>query len=129
MTCECDALMERIEELEWQVSELLGGGKVPPKGFDVNGAVFRIANLMARRSPGMVSLEALLMASAPDVHSQPMLKTVAVRICQLRRLIRPYGLDIETIHGRGYRMPSESAAHWIECVEAGEMRPLLKVAA
>lgn len=129
MTCDCGALKERVEELEWQISELLGGGKVPPAGFDVNGAVFRIANLLARRSPGMVSLDGLLMASAPNIHSQPMLKTVAVRICQLRRLIRPYGLDIETIHGRGYRMTPESAAHWIKCVEAGEMRPLLKVAA
>jgi two-component system cell cycle response regulator CtrA len=44
------------------------------------------------------------------VDDEPQLKIVDVFVCKARKKIAPYGLSIDTVWGRGYRMPPESIA-------------------
>lgn len=37
-------------------------------------------------------------------------RLIDVRMCQLRKAIRPIGAEIETLRGRGYRLPPASKA-------------------
>ena len=46
----------------------------------------------------------------PGVDDEPEMKIVDVFICKLRKKIRPFGLEIATVWGLGYRMSPETKA-------------------
>lgn len=46
----------------------------------------------------------------PGVDDEPNIKIVDVFICKLRKKLTPYGVAIETIWGRGYRMTAQTKA-------------------
>lgn len=46
---------------------------------------------------------------APET-DEPMEKIVDVFVCKARRKLKPHGIAIETVWGRGYQMPADSKA-------------------
>ena len=107
-----EQLLEENEMLRWQLSELLATDLVNPVPA-LNGVKFRMGNLMANRAPNIVLYEGLCDAINPSVLEEPMHpNTLKVHMVRIRQALKPYGIEIETIWGRGYRMKPESAAKW-----------------
>jgi two-component system cell cycle response regulator CtrA len=42
------------------------------------------------------------------VDAEPEIKIIDVFICKLRKKLKPYEIEVETVRGRGYRMPAQS---------------------
>lgn len=109
------ALEARVEELEWQMAELLGTALSRPEG--VTPHQFRAINLMAKNAPRVTSHEAMLFAVCPkplDADDN----IVKVQVCTMRKILKPHGISIETAWGDGYGMTSESAQKWKALVAA-----------
>jgi len=104
------------EMLEFRLSEILAEGVIRPDG--VSRAKFRIASLLANRSPASVPYDAFYyaMSEHPNRMKDPnaVLKT---QVCLLRQRLSKDGIVIENTYGYGYRMPPESAAKWNALVE------------
>lgn len=110
-------LRYRIEELEFQLSELLGTDLLNPVPA-LNGFKFRMINLLAKRSPNLVVYEAFLGTLATTFNESAQPNTLKVHMVHARRALSPLGIEIETVWARGYRMPPESAAKWQALVES-----------
>jgi DNA-binding response OmpR family regulator len=64
------------------------------------GSLYSAPNYMRRH-------EALRMASCIDPHADQ--KVVEVRVCKMRKKLRPHGIEIRTVWGEGYELTNESA--------------------
>ncbi len=109
---ENEALKRQAESLRYRLDELLGAHLVNPVPA-LNGAKFRIVHLLAKRSPMVVRHEALIHAvcDRPDEFNQPV-NTLKVHISRARKSLAEHSVEIETVHGLGYRMPPESKTKW-----------------
>lgn len=109
---ENEILKRHAEVLRYRLDELLGTHLISPLP-SLNGAKFRIVHLLATRSPMIVSHEALNHAfcERPDEQDQPN-NTLKVHMSRARKALDGHGIEIETVHGLGYRMTPESKAKW-----------------
>ena len=48
--------------------------------------------------------------------SEPTWDILRVSVCNLRRKVKPLGIEIETVHGVGYRLPQDSRQKALECL-------------
>ena len=62
--------------------------------------------LMRRNRATKDQMMTMLYADRPD--EEPDSKTLDVMICKMRKKLRPHGVEIRTIHGAGYELPSTS---------------------
>jgi two-component system cell cycle response regulator CtrA len=103
------ALERRIDELENRVrmlEEIAGARLDAPLEFGLTrneSVIFGllVKNVMVRRS-GM--MEALYMHKQDEAE----IKIVDVWVCKMRQKLKPWGIQIETVWGRGYAMPAAS---------------------
>jgi len=65
---------------------------------------FEILEALRASSPRIISKEALLFALYQLRQEEPELKIIDVFICKLRKKLKPLGISIDTVWGRGYRM-------------------------
>lgn len=70
--------------------------------FGLSPSEMRILNLLLSRS--VVSNAAFMDVLYGARSDPPSAKVIAVRICQMRRKLRPFGIEIETMSGWGYRL-------------------------
>ncbi|WP_296741390.1 helix-turn-helix domain-containing protein [Mesorhizobium sp.] len=105
------ALERRIDELEHRVralEEISGAQLDAPLEFGLTrneSVIFGllVKNAMVRRD-GM--MEVLYMHKQDEAE----IKIVDVWVCKMRQKLKPWGIRIETVWGRGYAMPSASKA-------------------
>lgn len=65
---------------------------------------------LQQKAPRLVTKQALLDELCLHEVDQPEIKIVDVYVCKIRKKLKPLGIDIQTIWGRGYRMlPLEAA--------------------
>ena len=62
--------------------------------------------LMRRNRATKDQMMTMLYADRPD--EEPDSKILDVMICKMRKKLRPHGVEIRTIHGAGYELPSTS---------------------
>lgn len=59
---------------------------------------------LQQAAPRIRSKEQLLVDLYWDEHEEPEIKIIDVWICKLRKKLRPLGVKIDTVWGRGYRL-------------------------
>lgn len=101
------ALRERVAELE---AALSGDGFVPPLEWPLTAQEARAFGvLLAREVASKQAFMAALYENRPDVDAAE-IKIVYVLICKLRKKLRPFGIDIVCLWGRGYSLAPEARA-------------------
>ena len=71
--------------------------------------VANLAQVLANRFGQVVTIDRIVVAMWPNVDTQPLTtqKVIHVTVSKLRKLIKPLGLQIETVYSRGYRLKQE----------------------
>lgn len=85
--------------------------------------------IMARGGTAKSKDAILSMAYSTGADDEPDVKIVDVFVCKLRKKLTPHGVTIETVVGRGYRLPAESMARLARMNEEAAMdqvQPQLK---
>lgn len=107
---ENDRLRARIEQLE----AALGLTFLAPLEWGLTGRQTRLFGaLMARE---ILTKQAAMTALYTDVcdDDEPQIKIIDVFICHIRRKVKPFGIEIHTVWGTGYRLTPESKARCLE---------------
>lgn len=105
LQAECDRLEARVMLLE---DALYGGDPHFPVEWELTKLETRwLATLYARS--GVVTRDMLLTAIYQE-RSLPDLKILNVVACKVRRKVAPFGVEIETVWGRGYRLADPEKA-------------------
>jgi len=65
---------------------------------------FEILEALRHAAPRILSKEALLAALYQLRNEEPEIKIIDVFVCKLRKKLRPLGVNIDTVWGRGYRL-------------------------
>lgn len=115
MAAETQRLRDRIAVLEGML------------GLDLRAPLeFRLTNLEARLfgvvlQRGMASRETLMAAlyyDRPTDRDEPEIKIVDVVVCKIRKKLKPFGIDLLTIWGQGYRLSPEDRERCKSMMEA-----------
>ena len=100
LEAENDTLRERLRVLE---SEFCGAEWLAPAEFALTPSEARILAVLIFRD--WATKEQLFAAQPrPDPDAAPNIKIVDVWICKIRAKLKPYGIEILTMHGRGYKI-------------------------
>lgn len=92
-------LEERVRQLE----DVLTPPWAPPVEWRLTSAEARVfAHLMTRDMATKESIMAALYSDRADDHVEP--KIVDVFVCKMRKKLRPYQIQIETVFGQGYAL-------------------------
>lgn len=93
-------LRERIRQLE---EALVPTDIVAPLEWCLTGAEARLFAFLTTREMAtkQAIMNALYSGRAGD---EPEIKIVDVFVCKLRKKIEPFGVDIQTVWGQGYRL-------------------------
>lgn len=98
-------LRERIAQLEAAVGMAL----VTPLEWRLTPAEMRVFGVIMARE--MATKDAVMAALYRDEgREEAEIKIVDVFVCKIRRKLKPFGIGIETVWGRGYRMGREAKA-------------------
>lgn len=101
-----EALKQKVASLETELSE--GRTGIIPTSLRLTAKEATLLKTLYER-PDVVRKEVLwdeLYALLPNGGPEP--KIIDVFICKMRRKLRSHGITIETVWGRGYRLPAES---------------------
>ena len=113
------AALEEIKDLTTEVQQLrsvvaeLNASPVIP--IELALTKCETSMLMALMTTGATtkSKEQLLAAAYSDRYAtgdEPEIRIVDVFICKLRKKLKPFGIEVETVWGQGYHLPPESKA-------------------
>lgn len=105
---EIETLRERVRQLEERLAPQFA---VPVEWALTGKEALMFAALVARGEASKQALMDALYSDKPD-GDEPEIKIVDVFICKLRKKLRPYGIEIQTIWGRGYALPDEVRARF-----------------
>lgn len=98
-------LRDRIAQLE----EAMGLDFIAPLEWRLTRAETALFGVLLARE--IATKEALLTGIVRDPTGEaPEIKIVDVFVCKARRKLRPFGIEIETLWGRGYRLSPEVKA-------------------
>lgn len=101
----CDTLEARVIMLE---DALYGGFVEFPAEWKLTRMQGRYLAVRLHR-PGVVTKAMIEAAAYTDQSFLPDSKVMDVTLCNLRRKLEPFGIEIETIWGRGYRLKDQAA--------------------
>jgi two-component system cell cycle response regulator CtrA len=104
---ENEKLHARIAQLE----EALRGTNefMPPVEWRLTGSEVRVFGVLLKRS--LTTKDAVMAALyRDDGKDEPDIKIVDVFICKMRAKLKPFGIEIKTVWGRGYALTDESRA-------------------
>ncbi len=111
---ENEELRERIIQLE----EMLGYSIVVPVELGLTASEAKVLGYLNKVE--YASKEGILNALYGDRPNDiPELKIVDVFICKIRGKIRQFGIKIETVWGRGYRLPPQSKSVMLKILKKG----------
>ncbi len=103
----CEELEERVRQLE---GELYHTEWEAPSEFGLTYMEARIVGALIARDK--VCRQSFLIAATRDCAGTktefPHTGLIDAKICHIRRKLKPYGLEIETVWGRGYRLTASS---------------------
>lgn len=115
LLAENDMLRERVRQLEAVLTN--GYERLPIGGLTcTEAAVLAVIAAADGGAPKERILEAIYAWRSDREVPQP--KILDVYVCKMRRKLAPLGVEIETVWGWGYRLPSESLARLAALREA-----------
>lgn len=98
-------LRERVAELE----RVLGITLDAPLEWGLTGQESRVMGALIARP--LVTKDVAMAALYRDFgRDEPEPKIIDVFICKIRKKVRPFGIEIETVWGQGYRIPADQRA-------------------
>ena len=113
LKAKCIALQAENERLEARVimleDALYGGEPEYPRGWKLTRQEARFLSVLLTR-PGVATREMFYASLYQQRDDTPDPKIIDVLIHYLRRKLAPFGLEIETVWGRGYRIVDQAAA-------------------
>lgn len=115
-----DRLRARIEILE----QSFGMDFLPPIEWGLTAHESKVLGVLMKREA--VTKEGI-MAALYDGRDDPEIKIVDVFVCKLRRKLKPFGVEVATLWGRGYQMSAENKRRVTEAL--GQMQVRLEVGA
>lgn len=105
LEAENDQLRERVRQLE----QMLGFHVEAPLQIGLTQHEASVFGFLLTRE--LASKEQILTAVYSAYgRDEPEMKIVNVFICKIRKKLKPYGVNIETLWGRGYYIPSAMKA-------------------
>ena len=106
LEAENDALRARVRDLE----KIVGFRNAVPIIFGLTGSESKVLSMLMERE--FASKQQLLSAVMADrgADEEPEIKIVDVYICKIRTKIKKFGVDIDTLWGRGYRLDPANKA-------------------
>lgn len=94
-------LREKVAILE----DALSGTRLLPLEWGLTGQESRVFGVLVNRE--LASKEAVMVSLYGDKPDAAMEKIVDVYICKIRKKLKPFGIDIQTVWGRGWVLPRE----------------------
>lgn len=105
LEAENELLREKVIALE----EILGLRIETPLVLGLTSHEAKMFGILLKRE--LVTKEAAMAALYGDrPNGEVEIKIVDVFVCKARKKLKPFGIEIETVWGRGYRMPQTSKA-------------------
>lgn len=98
---EVDMLRERLRQLE----RVIGVPATVPKSLGLRPLEAKVLSHLIR-VPEATKESMMLALYSDNANNPPAPEVVAVVVCRLRKLLKPRGMDIETLWGRGYKLPN-----------------------
>ena len=115
LEAENDELRERVRQLEEEL--FFDPGWQCPLEFSLTPSEQQI--LQALMSREEASKDFLLLSTAEAGREKDAaIKIVDGHICHIRRKLKPFGVEIETLWGRGYRLPPASKTRLLNWTES-----------
>ena len=100
---ENEMLRDKIAYLE----EMLGWRSPAPIAFGFTGMEAKVFGVLMKRDLATKeAISAALYADRPNEVAE--IKIVDVFVCKMRRKLRPFQIEIDTVWGQGYRMKPET---------------------
>jgi DNA-binding response OmpR family regulator len=109
MCAECDELREEIIQLK---AKLYGEGWEAPEELGLTPGMRTILQMLFRHER-VISLWLLYDATRtiPSAKGEEVSdRIIYVWVSKLRSKLKAYGMDVENVHGRGYRLPDATRA-------------------
>lgn len=106
LTSEVEILRARNYDLEQHLSATL----VLPVEWRLTGSEATVFGCLVNRP--IATKEAILTTLYSDRDEEAEIKIIDVFVCKLRKKLAPFGITIETIWGRGYRLQDEVRARY-----------------
>lgn len=108
-----EALNDEVERLRARVEQLeacMGFTFLAPLEWGLTGRETRLFGALMTRD--LLTKEAAMAALYVDVGAddEPHIKIIDVFICKMRKKVRPFGVEVHTVWGVGYRLPPEAKA-------------------
>lgn len=110
-----DAYVEAIEtendELRIRVADLereFGFRNTVPLMFGLTPSEAKVLSLLLVRDIATKGQIMTAIMSDRGADAEPEMKIVDVYVCKIRNKVRPFGISIETVWGRGYTMSREN---------------------
>lgn len=106
LEAENEALRDKLARLE----ETLGIRIETPLVLRLTGQEAKVFGILFKREL-VTKVQALdvLYGHLPE-QDEAEIKIVDVFVCKMRKKLKPFEIDIETVWGQGYRMPAQSKA-------------------
>lgn len=104
-----ELLAEKDETIRQLRENLRPEGWSPPIELGLGIPESQILALLYKNKEETVTKEQLYQALYQGNLNPPLIKTIDVFICKLRNKIKKYDMIIETVWGRGYLLPKDSA--------------------
>lgn len=103
---ELEIVNEELQEQILALKELVGMTKPKPSFIRLTATESKLFNgLMVAQFLTKESILTLLYAER--LGDEPMQKIIDVYVCKLRKKLRPYGVEIDTVWGRGYSIKQD----------------------
>ena len=107
-----EALRNRVSELEERNRQLEDAlcpqADCPPPEWGLTSTEAKVFAHLASRD--MVTRQSVMAALYSDRPEEPAMKITDVFICKLRRKLKPFGVSIATVWGRGWSLERTGAA-------------------
>jgi two-component system cell cycle response regulator CtrA len=106
LEAENDALRAKVADME----RMFGFRNSVPYIFGLTTSEGKVLSLLIERADA--NKHQLLTAVMADrvQEEEPEMKIIDVYICKIRNKLKPFGIESETMWGRGYRLPSAEKA-------------------
>ncbi len=115
LEAENERLQDRVDQLE----EAFGlRVRLTPPEWGLTGKERRLLGILLAREL-MTKSAAMTGLYEPGADDEPQMKIIDVFICKLRKKLKPFEIEIETVWGEGYRMSAAMKAR-AQAMMAGE---------
>lgn len=108
-------LRARVDTLEAEVERYRGIMRDAeadcPSAWGLTATETKVAALLLRRRGKMVTHESIISYVWGDEEPDSVENVMCIHVSRIRRKVRPHGLDIEMIWGRGYKLVQVDAHH------------------